>query len=159
MIGVKPAGNRLAPYRRVIHDLWYKNAVVYCLNVETFIDSNGDGVGDFEGLSRRLDYLSGLGITCIWLQPFQPSPDLDNGYDITDFYGVDPRYGSSGDFVDFTHQANQRGIKVIVDLVVNHTSDQHPWFKAARADKTSRYRSWYTSVSYTHLTLPTILRV
>jgi maltose alpha-D-glucosyltransferase/alpha-amylase len=128
----------------VIDDLWYKNAVVYSVNVGTFMDSNGDGVGDFEGLSRRLDYLAGLGITCIWLQPFQPSPNRDNGYDITDFYGVNPRHGSLGDFVDFTHQANQRGIRIIVDLVVNHTSDQHPWFKEARADKNSKYRNWYT---------------
>jgi maltose alpha-D-glucosyltransferase / alpha-amylase len=128
----------------VIDDLWYKNAVIYSLNVGTFMDSNGDGVGDFEGLSRRLDYLSGLGVTCIWLQPFQPSPNLDSGYDVADFYGVDPRHGSSGDFVDFANQAKQRGIRIIVDLVVNHTSDQHPWFKSARADKSSKYRDWYT---------------
>jgi maltose alpha-D-glucosyltransferase/alpha-amylase len=127
----------------MIDDLWYKNAVIYSLNVGTFLDSNGDGVGDFEGLSRRLDYLAGLGVTCVWLQPFQPSPHKDNGYDITDFYGVDPRYGTLGDFVDFTHQAKQRGLKIILDLVVNHTSDQHPWFKAARADKKSKYRDWY----------------
>jgi maltose alpha-D-glucosyltransferase / alpha-amylase len=128
----------------MIDDLWYKNAIIYSLNVGTYLDSNGDGIGDFEGLSRRLDYLSGLGVTCIWLQPFQPSPDLDNGYDISDFFGVDPRHGSSGDFVDFAHQAKQRGIRIIADLVVNHTSDQHPWFKAARADKNSKYRDWYT---------------
>lgn len=128
----------------MIDDLWYKNAVIYSLNVGTFMDSNGDGVGDFEGLSRRLDYLSGLGVTCIWLQPFQPSPNLDSGYDVADFYGVDPRHGSSGDFVDFANQAKQRGIRIIVDLVVNHTSDQHPWFKSARADKSSKYRDWYT---------------
>jgi 1,4-alpha-glucan branching enzyme len=110
----------------MIDDLWYKNAIIYSLNVGTFMDSNGDGVGDFEGLSRRLDYLSGLGVTCLWLQPFQPSPNRDAGYDVTDFYGVDPRHGSSGDFVDFAHQAAQRGIRIILDLVVNHTSDQHP---------------------------------
>ncbi|HSU88291.1 MAG TPA: alpha-amylase family protein [Terriglobia bacterium] len=127
----------------MIDDLWYKNAIIYSLNVGTFMDSNGDGIGDFEGLSRCLDYLSGLGVTCIWLQPFQPSPNRDGGYDISDYYGVDPRHGSSGDFVDFTHQAKQRGIRVIIDLVVNHTSDQHPWFQSARADKNSRYRSWY----------------
>jgi maltose alpha-D-glucosyltransferase/alpha-amylase len=127
----------------MIDDLWYKNAVIYTLNVGTFMDSNGDGVGDFEGLSRRLDYLSGLGITCIWLQPFQPSPNLDNGYDITDYFGVDPRYGSSGDFVDFAHQAEQRGIRLIIDLVVNHTSDQHPWFQSARSNPNSKYRNWY----------------
>jgi maltose alpha-D-glucosyltransferase/alpha-amylase len=128
----------------MIDDLWYKNAVIYSLNVGTFMDSNGDGIGDFEGLSRRLDYLSGLGVTCLWLQPFQPSPNRDNGYDIVDYYGVDPRHGSSGDFVDFANQAKQRGLRIIVDLVVNHTSDQHPWFKAARADKNSKYRDWYT---------------
>src|SRR5262245_14452570 len=128
----------------MIDDLWYKNAVIYSLNVGTFMDSNADGVGDFEGLSRRLDYLSGLGVTCLWLQPFQPSPFLDNGYDISDYYGVDPRHGSSGDFVDFAQQAKQRGIRIIVDLVVNHTSDQHPWFKAARSNKNSRYKDWYT---------------
>lgn len=128
----------------MIDDLWYKNAVIYSLNVGAFMDSNGDGIGDFEGLSRRLDYLSGLGVTCIWLQPFQPTPFLDSGYDVSDYYGVDRRYGSSGDFVDFANQAKQRGIRIIVDLVVNHTSNQHPWFKSARADKNSRYRNWYT---------------
>src|SRR4030095_11739361 len=93
----------------MIDDLWYKNAIIYSLNVGTYMDANGDGIGDFEGLSRCLDYLSGLGITCIWLQPFQPSPYKDDGYDITDYYGVDPRHGSSGYFVDFAHQARQRG--------------------------------------------------
>jgi maltose alpha-D-glucosyltransferase / alpha-amylase len=127
----------------LIDDLWYKNAIIYSLNVGAFMDSNGDGVGDFEGLSRRLDYLSGMGVTCLWLQPFQPSPNRDWGYDVTDFYGVDPRHGSSGDFVDFTHQAKQRGMRVILDLVVNHTSDRHPWFKSAREDKSSKYRDWY----------------
>ena len=88
----------------MIDDLWYKNAIIYSLNVGTYMDSNGEGIGDFEGLSRCLDYLSGLGITCIWIQPFQPSPYKDDGYDITDYYGVDPRHGSSGDFVDFPIQ-------------------------------------------------------
>ena len=128
----------------MIDDLWYKNAVIYSLNVGSFMDSNGDGIGDFEGLSRRLDYLSGLGITCIWLLPFQPTPYRDFGYDLSDYYGVDPRYGSSGDFVEFANEAKQRGIKIIVDLVMNHTSDQHLWFKAARSDKNSRFRNWYT---------------
>ena len=127
----------------MIEDLWYKNAVFYCLNVETFLDSDGDGVGDFRGLTRRLDYLQGLGVTAVWLMPFQPSPGRDDGYDIADYYGVDPRYGSLGDFVAFTHAAKQRGMKVLIDLVVNHTSDQHPWFKEARADPESRYRDWF----------------
>ncbi len=127
----------------MIDDLWYKNAIVYCADVETFMDSTGDGIGDFEGLSRRLDYLAGLGVTCLWLIPFQPSPNLDHGYDITDYYGVDKRHGSLGDFVDFTHQAQQRGIRVMIDLVINHTSDQHPWFQSARSSKSSPYRDWY----------------
>ncbi|WP_420134100.1 alpha-amylase family protein [Rhodopseudomonas sp.] len=127
----------------MIDDLWYKNGVIYCLSVATYMDANGDGVGDFRGLLRRLDYLSGLGVTAIWLMPFQPSPGRDDGYDISDYYSVDPRYGTLGDFVEFTHGCKQRGIRVIIDLVVNHTSDQHPWFKEARSDKNSRYRDWY----------------
>ncbi len=127
----------------MIEDLWYKNAVVYCLDVETFQDGNGDGVGDFRGLKRRLDYLAGLGVTCVWLLPFYPSPNRDNGYDITDYYGVDPRLGDLGDFVAFTHAARSHGIRVIVDLVVNHTSDRHPWFQAARSDPQSPFRDYY----------------
>ena len=127
----------------MINDLWYKNAIVYCLSVGTFMDANGDGVGDFQGLIRRLDYLQGLGITTIWLMPFQPSPGRDDGYDISDYYNVDPRFGTLGDFVEFTHAAEQRGMRVLIDLVVNHTSDQHPWFKEARRDPKSKYRDWY----------------
>jgi maltose alpha-D-glucosyltransferase/alpha-amylase len=127
----------------VIKDLWYKNAVIYCLNVGTFMDSNGDGIGDLEGLVRRLDYLAGLGVSAVWLHPFQKSPRRDDGYDISDFYQVDPVYGTLGDFVDFTHEAKQRGIRVIIDLVVNHTSDQHPWFKDARKSESSKYRDYY----------------
>jgi maltose alpha-D-glucosyltransferase/alpha-amylase len=127
----------------VINDLWYKNAIIYCLSVGSYMDANGDGIGDFFGLMQRLDYLHGLGVTAIWLMPFQPTPLRDDGYDITDYYGVDPRYGTLGDFVEFTHGCKQRGIRVIIDLVVNHTSDQHPWFQAARRDPQSRYRDWY----------------
>jgi len=127
----------------VIDDLWYKNTVIYSLDLETFMDANGDGVGDFAGLIRRLDYLQSLGIGVIWLAPFQPTPNRDNGYDISDFYGVDPRHGSSGDFVEFMHEAKKRGIKVIIDLVVNHTSTDHPWFQEARSNPESAYRNWY----------------
>jgi len=127
----------------MINDLWYKNAVVYCLSVATYMDSNGDGVGDFSGLMRRLDYIHGLGVTAIWLMPFQPSPGKDDGYDISDYYGVNPAYGTLGDFVEFSHAAEQRGIRVIIDLVVNHTSEQHPWFQHARRDPKSKYRDWY----------------
>ncbi len=125
------------------NDRWYKNAVIYCCSIETFMDSDGDGVGDFEGLSVRLDYLQGLGVTAIWLMPFQPSPRKDDGYDVSDYYGVDPRYGTLGDFVAFTHGANARGIGVIMDLVVNHTSDQHPWFRSARQGEDAPYHDWY----------------
>jgi maltose alpha-D-glucosyltransferase / alpha-amylase len=124
-------------------DLWFKNAVVYSLDVETFMDANGDGCGDFEGLSRRLDYLDSLGVEALWLTPIQPTPNRDNGYDISDYYGVDARLGSSGDFVEFVHEAGSRGIRVILDLVVNHTSDRHPWFGLARQDPQSPFRDWY----------------
>jgi trehalose synthase len=124
-------------------DLWWKNAVVYALDVETFADSNGDGIGDFPGLTERIDYLSGLGVSCIWLLPFYPSPRRDDGYDVTDHYGVDPRFGTLGDFVEFVRTAQDRGIRVIVDLVVNHTSDEHPWFQAARSDRNSPYHDYY----------------
>ena len=127
----------------MLNDLWYKNAIIYCLSVGTFMDANGDGVGDFQGLMRRLDYLQGLGMTAIWLMPIQPSPGRDNGYDISDYYNVDPRYGTLGDFAEFTHACAERGLRVIIDLVVNHTSDQHPWFKEARSDPDSKYRDWY----------------
>ena len=124
-------------------DLWWKTAVVYCLDVETFLDWNDDGVGDFEGLAHRMDYLHELGITCLWLMPFYPSPDKDDGYDIADFYGIDPRLGNHGDFVEMVRMAKDRGIRVIIDLVVNHTSDQHPWFVEARKSKDNPYRDYY----------------
>jgi maltose alpha-D-glucosyltransferase/alpha-amylase len=127
----------------MINDLWYKNAVIYCLSVSTFMDADGDGIGDFPGLMNRLDYLQGIGVTAIWLMPFQPSPFRDDGYDVADYYGVDPRYGTLGDFVEFTHGCKQRGIRVLIDLVVNHTSDKHPWFQEARSDPKSKYRDWY----------------
>ncbi|HEX6343533.1 alpha-amylase family protein [Umezawaea sp.] len=124
-------------------DVWWKNAVVYCLDVETYADSDGDGHGDFRGLTQRIDHLHKLGVTCLWLMPFYPSPDRDDGYDITDFYGVDPGLGTLGDFVEFIRTARDRGMRVIADLVVNHTSDQHPWFQDARSSKDSRKRDWY----------------
>ena len=127
----------------MIDDLWYKNAIFYTLDVGTYMDANGDGIGDFEGLLRRLDYLSGLGVTALWLQPFQPSPNKDDGYDTADYYGIDKRHGSLGDFVEFTREARHRGIRVIIDLVINHTSDQHPWFQAARRDPESQFRDYY----------------
>jgi maltose alpha-D-glucosyltransferase / alpha-amylase len=127
----------------MIEDLWYKNAVIYSLDLETFLDADGDGVGDFTGLIERLDYLQFLGVDAIWLAPFQSTPNRDNGYDVSDYYAVDARHGTMGDFVEFMHQAQRRGMKVLVDLVVNHTSNEHPWFEAARSDPESRYRDWY----------------
>jgi maltose alpha-D-glucosyltransferase / alpha-amylase len=126
-----------------INDLWYKSTVVYCLDVEKYQDADGDGVGDFEGLMRRLDYLQGLGVTCVWLQPFYPSPNRDNGYDVVDFYGVHNKHGSLGDFVEFMNCAESLGIRVIVDLVVNHTSVDCPWYQSAREDRSSCFRDWY----------------
>ena len=126
-----------------IEDLWYKHAIIYCLDIEKYLDANGDGIGDLEGLGRRLDYLASLGVTCVWLQPFYPSPNGDNGYDVSDYYGVDPRHGTLGDFVEFMNYARSLGIRLIIDLVVNHTSIEHPWFQAARRDPQSPFRPWY----------------
>lgn len=124
-------------------DLWWRTAVIYCLDVETFQDSNGDGYGDFAGLVRRIDDLDALGVTCIWLMPFQPTPDRDDGYDISDFYSVDPRLGDLGRVTETIRVAHDRGIRVVMDLVVNHTSDRHPWFREARRSRDSRFRDYY----------------
>jgi trehalose synthase len=129
--------------RKATSDLWWKNAIVYCLDVQTFLDSDGDGCGDFEGLSERIDYLAGIGVTCIWLMPFFPSPDRDDGYDIVDFYAVDPRFGTLGDLVELVRMASDRGIRVIADLVLNHTSVNHPWFQSARTSPDSPYHDFY----------------
>jgi maltose alpha-D-glucosyltransferase/alpha-amylase len=111
-----------------IRDLWYKNAIRYSVDEETFQDGNGDGIGDFLGLTQRLSYLAGLGVTCLWLHPFYASPRRDDGYDVADYLNIDARYGDLGEFVNFMHEADDFGIRVIIDLVVNHTSDRHPWF-------------------------------
>jgi maltose alpha-D-glucosyltransferase / alpha-amylase len=126
----------------VSEDRWYKNGLVYAVSVPTYCDSNGDGIGDLPGLTSRLDYLAGLGVSCLWLLPFYPSPWRDNGYDITDHYGVHPDFGNLGDFVALVHQAEDRGIRVIVDLVLNHTSDEHPWFQSAR-EGDPKFRDYY----------------
>jgi maltose alpha-D-glucosyltransferase/alpha-amylase len=124
--------------------LWYKDAVIYELHVKAFFDSNGDGVGDFRGLIRKLDYLQELGVTALWLLPFYPSPMKDDGYDIADYRNIHPDYGSRGDFRQFVREAHRRGLKVITELVINHTSDQHPWFQAARrAPRGSSKRNFY----------------
>jgi maltose alpha-D-glucosyltransferase/alpha-amylase len=123
---------------------WYKDALIYELHVKTFYDSNGDGIGDFQGLTERLDYIKDLGITVLWLLPFYPSPLKDDGYDISDYFNVHPDYGTLRDFKEFLRKAHERGIRVITELVINHTSDQHPWFKQSRhAKKDSHWRNFY----------------
>jgi trehalose synthase len=124
-------------------DLWWKNAVFYCADVETFYDWNGDGTGDIRGMTERIEYLYDLGVTCLWLMPFYPTARKDDGYDITDFYGVDPRLGTHGDFVELVRTARASGLRVVIDFVMNHTSDAHPWFKSARRSKDDPYRDYY----------------
>ena len=124
-------------------DLWWKSAVVYCLDVETYMDWDGDGTGDFVGLAQRIDHLAEMGVTCLWLMPFYPTADRDDGYDVIDHYGVDPRLGNHGDVVEVLRTARDRGMHVIIDLVVNHTSEQHPWFKEARKSKDNPMRDFY----------------
>src|SRR6266566_2090564 len=122
---VKKAGSATDP-------LWYKDAIIYELHVRAFMDSNADGIGDFPGLMSRLDYPQDLGVTCLWLLPFFPSPLRDDGYDIANYVDVNPSYGTLSDFKAFLDAAHQRNMQVMIELVINHTSDQHPWFKAAR---------------------------
>jgi trehalose synthase len=124
-------------------DLWWKNAVFYCADIETFYDSNGDGTGDIRGMTDRIEYLTDLGVTCLWLMPFYPTARKDDGYDITDFFGVDPRLGTLGDFVELVRTAKANGIRIIIDFVMNHTSDAHPWFKSARRSTDDPYRDYY----------------
>jgi len=123
--------------------LWYKDAVIYQLHVRTFCDSNADGIGDFAGLTQRLSYLQELGVTAIWLLPFYPSPLRDDGYDIADYTSVHVSYGSLEDFKTFLREAHTRGIRVIIEMVLNHTSEQHPWFKEARSSRENPKRDWY----------------
>jgi maltose alpha-D-glucosyltransferase/alpha-amylase len=123
--------------------LWYKDAIIYQLHVRTFQDSNGDGIGDFQGLEQKLDYLQELGINAIWLMPFFPSPLRDDGYDIADYRTVHPSYGTLEDFHKLLESAHERGIRVIIEMVLNHTSDQHPWFRESRSSRDNPYRDWY----------------
>ena len=113
-------------------ELWYKDAIIYQLHVKAFADSNNDGIGDFAGLTEKLDYLQDLGVTTLWLLPFYPSPGRDDGYDIADYGDINPDFGTMKDFKRFIQEAKQRGLRVITELVINHTSDQHDWFKRAR---------------------------
>ncbi len=124
---------------------WYRDAIIYQIHVKSFFDSNNDGIGDFEGLTQRLDYVRDLGVTAIWLMPFYPSPLRDDGYDIADYEGINPSYGTMEQFRAFVEAAHERGLRVITELVINHTSDQHPWFQAAREAPPARRSASSTS--------------
>jgi len=123
--------------------LWFKTAVFYEVHLRAFFDGNDDGSGDFRGLTDKLDYLQWLGVDCVWLLPFYPSPLRDGGYDIADFYDINPDYGTVDDFRHFVDQAHQRGIRVIADLVMNHTSSDHQWFQESRTDPAGEYGDFY----------------
>jgi len=129
--------------RSLVERDWYKDAVFYEVHVKAFMDGNGDGVGDFAGLTERLDYLAELGVDCLWILPMYASPLRDDGYDIADFFAIHPAYGTLEDFQKFLDAAHARGLRVIADLVMNHTSDAHPWFQASRADPASPYADYY----------------
>lgn len=131
------------PAQSAADPLWYKDAVIYELHPRAFNDSNGDGIGDFPGLLQKLDYVQGLGVTTVWLLPFYPSPLKDDGYDISDYTGINPSYGTVDDFREFLEQAHRRNLRVITELVINHTSDQHPWFQEARSSRDNPRRNWY----------------
>src|SRR6476659_3841001 len=122
---------------------WYKDAIIYQVHVRTFSDSNGDGIGDFQGLAQKLDYVQELGVTTLWLMPFYPSPLRDDGYDISDYRSVHPSYGTLEDFKTFLSAAHDRGIRVIIEMVANHTSDQHSWFLESRSSQDNPKRDWY----------------
>ncbi|HSH45614.1 MAG TPA: maltose alpha-D-glucosyltransferase, partial [Longimicrobiales bacterium] len=140
----KPGRAPLKPAVAPDDPLWYKDAIIYEVHVRAFLDTNGDGMGDFRGMTEKLDYLEDLGVTAIWLLPFYPSPWHDDGYDIADYTDVHPAYGNISDFRRFLREAHARNIRVITELVINHTSDQHPWFQRARRSKpTSSYRKYY----------------
>ena len=125
-------------------ELWFQDAIIYQLHVKAFADSNNDGMGDFAGLTEKLDYLEDLGVTALWLLPFYPSPGRDDGYDISDYLHINPDFGTMQDFRRFMQEARRRKLRVITELVINHTSDQHPWFQRARRSRpTSDARNWY----------------
>lgn len=124
-------------------DKWYQNAVIYAIDIGVFKDSNGDGIGDFKGATEKLDYLADLGVNCLWLLPYFYSPEKDNGYDVADYLLINPKFGNTDDFVEFLQEAEKRSMRVIIDLVVNHTSDEHPWFKAARYSEESEFYEYY----------------
>ena len=124
-------------------DMWFKDALIYQIPVKSFMDASGDGIGDFVGLTDKLDYIQSLGVTCIWIMPMYPSPQRDDGYDISDFVSINPDFGTVEDFRRFIDSAHERGLRVIADLVMNHTSDQHEWFQEARSNPDSPKREYF----------------
>jgi alpha-glucosidase len=122
---------------------WWKNAVIYEIYPRSFQDTNGDGVGDLNGITTHLDYLKDLGVDAIWLTPCYPSPQVDFGYDVSDYEAIDPQYGTMADFDHLVAEANKRHIRIIMDMVMNHTSDQHKWFLESRSSRSNPYRDWY----------------
>ncbi|MBV9345473.1 MAG: glucohydrolase, partial [Gammaproteobacteria bacterium] len=140
------AGAAVAPHRHAAHSAaepWWQHALFYEVYPRSFQDSNGDGTGDLNGITRRLDYLESLGVDAIWITPFYPSPQVDFGYDIADYENVDPTYGTLADFDRLVSEAQKHNIRVVLDMVLNHTSDQHPWFLEAARSRTSLYHRYY----------------
>ncbi|MFD2515444.1 alpha-amylase family protein [Pontibacter locisalis] len=125
------------------NELWYKDAIFYAIDVESFQDSDDDGIGDFQGLIKRIEYLKDLGVDCLWILPFYSTPNRDNGYDVRDYYSIDPRMGRLSDFTELVKVAKEHNIRILVDLIVHHTSDEHPWFQAATADPGSKFFEYY----------------
>src|ERR1700691_2825133 len=125
------------------HDPWWKHAVIYEIYPRSFQDSNGDGVGDLNGITQRLDYLQSLGVDAIWLSPIYPSPQVDFGYDVSNYQAIDPQYGTMADFDRLVAEAKKRNIRIIMDMVMNHTSDKHPWFIESDGSQTNPKRDWY----------------
>ncbi|MDQ0641192.1 maltose alpha-D-glucosyltransferase/alpha-amylase [Pedobacter sp. W3I1] len=143
LFGMVSCRHETKEFSASVPDEWYRNSIVYNLDVDVFNDSDGDGIGDFKGLAEKLSYLDSLGIEVLWLSPFQPTPDKDDGYDVSDYYGIDPRLGTMADFDGFISEAKKHNIKIIMDMVLNHTSIEHPWYKKARSDSSVKYRSRY----------------
>ncbi len=143
LAGITLGSNLCARPAGAQQDDWWKHAVIYEIYPRSFQDSNGDGIGDINGITSRLDYLHDLGIDAIWITPMYPSPGVDYGYDISDYTAIDPEYGTMADFDRMVAEAKKRGIRVIMDYVINHTSDQHPWFIESRSSRTNPKRDWY----------------
>ena len=126
-----------------VNETWWKEAVIYQIYPRSFCDTNADGIGDLPGIIQKLDYLADLGVDALWLSPIYPSPDADFGYDVSDYYSVDPKYGTLEDFDTLVEEAHRRDLRIIMDMVMNHTSDQHPWFLQSRSSRDNPYRDWY----------------